>query len=110
MRFEGMGEFKPGATGPATILEWCVAWNVDVVVFPEYSLPPHVLPAVARAGAAMVVVTGSHLVDRAALKEGIYKGLGSLETPALNTAVCPVFSGGNENKHATLSRRSIPNN
>jgi predicted amidohydrolase/tetratricopeptide (TPR) repeat protein len=77
------------------ILEWCAEWNVDVVVFPEYSLPPNVLPDVARVGGAMVVVAGSHLVDRAALKAAVYKGLASPETPALNTAVCPVFSNGN---------------
>ncbi len=79
----------------AAILEWCAEWNVDVVVFPEYSIPPHVLPDVAQAGGAMVVVAGSHLVDRAALKEAVYKVLGSVESPALNTAVSPVFSNGN---------------
>lgn len=76
------------------VLRWCKDWNVDVVVFPEYSLPATLLPDVAREGERLVIVAGSHLVDQEAFRERVYQSLGSTEAPELGTAVSPVFVNG----------------
>ena len=75
------------------ILAACRTWDVDLVVFPEYAVPWEVLGDVADAAGPMVVVAGTHAVDRAARKSGIYERLG-LEPPPLGLSVCPVLCAG----------------
>lgn len=72
------------------ILDWCQGHGVQLVVFPEYAIPAAILPALAEAAGQVVVVAGSHLVDRAALRSKVYERLGATNAPPLETAVSPV--------------------
>jgi tetratricopeptide (TPR) repeat protein/predicted amidohydrolase len=81
------------------ILRACAGWGVEVLVFPEYSIPWQALERVAAETAVapgMIVVAGTHAVSRDALKDGVYERLGWLreQRPALLTAVAPVLRGG----------------
>lgn len=76
------------------VLQWCSSWGVEVVVFPEYSIPHRVIEAIIQGSGSMVVVAGSHFVDRAALRELDYAKLGAPTAPKLGTAVCPVIAEG----------------
>lgn len=78
------------------VLEACRSWKIDIVVFPEYSLPWEILPQIARTADDMVVVAGTHAVDSAAIKEKVYTQLGweSDVVPELGMAVCPVLRSG----------------
>ncbi|MBL9102329.1 MAG: pentapeptide repeat-containing protein [Myxococcales bacterium] len=76
------------------ILAACRGWGVRVVVFPEYSVPWDVLPVVAAAAGDMVVVAGTHQIERDA--RGVYPRLGwpKEQVPPNGTAVCPVLFRG----------------
>ncbi len=76
------------------ILEQCRAWGARIVVFPEYSIPVALLSRVADRAGDMVVVAGTHFVDRDALRSGIYEKLGATMAPELRNAVCPVLYEG----------------
>jgi WD40 repeat protein/predicted amidohydrolase len=76
------------------ILGACRAWDVQLVVFPEYAIPWEILGGVADAAGPMVVVAGTHAVDQAARKSGIYERLGAAEPPPLGQSVCPVLCDG----------------
>ncbi|HEU4404574.1 MAG TPA: pentapeptide repeat-containing protein [Polyangiaceae bacterium] len=80
------------------ILEQCIAWGVRVVVFPEYSIPREVLSYVAglsaRADHDLIIVAGTHTVDRAARKQDPYRALGAERAPPLGQAICPVLHRG----------------
>jgi uncharacterized protein YjbI with pentapeptide repeats/predicted amidohydrolase len=76
------------------VLSQCKAWGVRVVVFPEYAIPAELLDDVAQASADLVVVAGTHSVDRDARKAGVYEKLRAAEAPALESAVCPVIHRG----------------
>lgn len=80
----------------SAILGACRAFNVHVVVLPEYSVPWEILPDLADAAGAMVVVAGSHTVDRAARRSGVYEklGLSTGSLPAMGQSVCPVLHRG----------------
>ena len=67
---------------------------MKLCVFPEYSIPWEVLGGVADAAGDMVVVAGTHRVERAARQSGIYRSLGVETPPALGTSVCPVLHRG----------------
>ncbi|MBL9005301.1 MAG: pentapeptide repeat-containing protein [Myxococcales bacterium] len=75
------------------ILQQCQTWGAKLVVLPEYSVPWQLLPDVVTAGGQMVVVAGTHTVERDARKSGIYQQLG-VEPPPLLSAVCPVLYRG----------------
>lgn len=76
------------------ILVACRGWGVRVVVLPEYSVPWDVLAALAAAAGEMVVVAGTHQVERDS--RGVYPTLGwpKEQVPANGTAVCPVLFQG----------------
>ena len=76
-----------------TLVKQCSEWNVEILVLPEYSLPWEFLYDVAMLDPNMIIVGGTHAVERAARKSGIYQKLG-LKAPATGTAVCPVLYGG----------------
>ena len=76
------------------ILETCRSWSVDLVLFPEYSLPWNLLSEVAEAAGDMVVVAGTHTVDWPALNSGIYEQLHAPALPEAGQAVCPVLHRG----------------
>ncbi|WP_437839308.1 eIF2A-related protein [Sorangium sp. So ce1153] len=76
------------------ILSACREYGARIVVFPEYSVPWEILGGVAEAAADMVVVAGSHTVDRAARRSGAYERLGATALPAIGQSVCPVLHSG----------------
>ncbi|MEM7560270.1 MAG: hypothetical protein AAF394_14215, partial [Planctomycetota bacterium] len=78
------------------ILQQCQAWGVHLVVFPEYSIPYDILADVAAAAKDMVVVAGSHLVERDAIRSEIYSKLSlpSGEIPNPGQAVAPILTNG----------------
>ncbi len=76
------------------VLAQCAAWGARIVVFPEYSIPWEILGGVADAAGEMVVVAGTHTVDRAARRSGIYERLVASAVPAVGQAVCPVLHRG----------------
>ncbi|HSP82019.1 MAG TPA: hypothetical protein VLQ93_26090, partial [Myxococcaceae bacterium] len=76
------------------VLARCQAWNVRLVVFPEYSIPSDILEAVAQAAGDMVVVAGTHTVERNVRRSGLYTGLGATANPETGQSVCPVLHGG----------------
>ena len=78
----------------ATVLEHCRAWGTEIVVFPEYSIPYDILGPTADAAGEMVVVAGTHLVDRPARRSGIYESLGWSEPVPAGCNVCPVLHNG----------------
>jgi len=73
------------------VLQACRAWNVRLVVFPEYSVPAPVLEAVAEAAGDMVVVAGSCFVDRAVRRNPAYERLHAPTRPGLRQNVVPVI-------------------
>ncbi len=78
------------------ILDACRGWGVRLVVFPEYSVPWEILDEVAEAAGDMVVVAGTHMVDRDARRSGVYERLGwpKSELPGTRQAVASVLHGG----------------
>jgi WD40 repeat protein/predicted amidohydrolase len=78
------------------ILDACRGWGVRLVVFPEYSVPWDLLDEVAGAAGDMVVVAGTHMVDRDARRSGVYERLGwpKADIPRARQAVAPVLHGG----------------
>lgn len=71
------------------LLSSCRAWGVKIVVFPEYSLPPDALLAIARDAGDMVVIAGTHSVDR--LRWDVYETLRAERSPQLGESVCPIL-------------------
>ncbi|WP_441288765.1 hypothetical protein ACSRUE_43795 [Sorangium sp. KYC3313] len=78
------------------ILEACRAWSVQILVFPEYSIPPALLESIARTAPDTVVVAGTHFVDDDTLEQRHYEKLGSSadHDELLGCAVSPVLYGG----------------
>ncbi|GAB4563796.1 MAG: hypothetical protein Tsb0020_13270 [Haliangiales bacterium] len=73
-------------------LEACRAWGVKLVVCSEYSVPLELVVPMAEAFGDMVIVAGTHGVERLRSR-GVYDYLGApLPTPG--TAVAPVLYGG----------------
>lgn len=73
------------------ILRACADWNVRLLVLPEYSVPSDLLPEMACVAGDMVVVAGSHAVERGVT---VYADLDWRERPAPGCAVCPVLHRG----------------
>ncbi|UQA57779.1 carbon-nitrogen hydrolase family protein [Polyangium aurulentum] len=67
---------------------------MKIVVFPEYSIPHDLLERVASQAGELVVVAGTHFVDREAIKSGVYERLGVATRPKLRNAVYPVLREG----------------
>lgn len=79
------------------IIRACVRWGVEVLVFPEYSIPWQVLEEVAKEAAeapGMLVVAGTHAVSWKAREVYGRLGWAPERMPAQNTAVAPVIRGG----------------
>ena len=76
------------------ILTTCRTWNVEIVVFPEYSIPWEILGGIVDSAGPMVVVAGTHSVERDARNSGVYQKLGCEQLPGLGTSVCPVLHQG----------------
>ena len=82
-----------------SILAACRRWNVRLVVFPEYSIPYEILGPISDASGEMVIVAGTHSVERDGLKSGLYQKLGwhgdaERPLPIAGQAVCPVLYQG----------------
>ncbi|MEM9489877.1 MAG: NACHT domain-containing protein, partial [Myxococcota bacterium] len=78
------------------ILRACRAWQVDLVVFPEYSIPGELLHAMAGAFGELIIVAGTHAVERRFRRDKLYTRLGwpEADTPAAGQAVAPVLHDG----------------
>ncbi|WP_438036140.1 pentapeptide repeat-containing protein [Sorangium sp. So ce204] len=76
------------------VLAACREYGARIVVLPEYSVPWEILEGVAEAAGDMVVVAGTHTVDQAARRSGVYARLGAAVLPAIGQSVCPVLHGG----------------
>ncbi|WP_437299721.1 pentapeptide repeat-containing protein [Sorangium sp. So ce426] len=76
------------------VLAACREYGARIAVLPEYSVPWEILGGVAEAAGDMVVVAGTHTVDRAARRSGVYERLGAAALPAVGQSVCPVLHGG----------------
>ncbi|WP_181234476.1 eIF2A-related protein, partial [Enhygromyxa salina] len=76
------------------VLERCQAWGVKLVVLPEYSVSAELLPDLAALAPELVVVAGTHAVERAQRRAGIYAQLGWPESPRSGMAVAPVLHRG----------------
>jgi WD40 repeat protein len=69
------------------------SWGVRIAVFPEYSVPWECLPALAQAAGSMVLVAGTHGVERGDEPRAVYDRLG-VAAPVPGTSVSPVLAGG----------------
>jgi predicted amidohydrolase len=78
------------------ILDACRKWSVQILVFPEYSIPPALLDTIARTAPDTVIVAGTHFVDDDTLEQRHYEKLGSSadHDELLGCAVSPVLHGG----------------
>lgn len=77
------------------IVQWCVARDVQVLVFPEYAIPAELLERLAKAAGDCVVVAGSHFVKRAHINQKVYERLGSKQHKDLvGKSVSPVLHQG----------------
>lgn len=54
----------------------CRAWEVRLLVLPEYGVPWELLGKLAALAGNMVVVAGTHTVDHGARRAGVYAQLG----------------------------------
>ncbi|MRG95715.1 pentapeptide repeat-containing protein [Polyangium spumosum] len=79
-----------------SILQTCRSWEVKIVVLPEYSVPWDILAPLAQTAGPMVVVAGTHRVEREGLHSGVYEDLGCTKDtlPKLGQAVAPVLHAG----------------
>lgn len=76
------------------ILAACRRLFVELVVFPEYSIPFELLEQIAQFAPDIVVVAGTHAVEAAALKNNVYERLHWPRQPSGRQSVCPVLFGG----------------
>lgn len=78
------------------VFEACRGWDVRLIVLPEYSVPWEILEDIARAAGDMVIVAGTHYVEREARNSGVYERLGwpKDERPRNGQAVAPVLHDG----------------
>ncbi|WP_437329392.1 eIF2A-related protein [Sorangium sp. So ce381] len=76
------------------VLSACREYGARIAVLPEYSVPWEILEGLAEAAGDMVVVAGTHTVDRAARRSGVYERLGAAPLPTVGQSVCPVLHGG----------------
>ncbi|MBK9262628.1 MAG: hypothetical protein IPM54_22840 [Polyangiaceae bacterium] len=76
------------------ILDACRRFFVELVVFPEYSIPSELLEQIAQYAPDVVVVAGTHAVEATALKNKVYARLDWPQHPSGRQSVCPVLFGG----------------
>jgi predicted amidohydrolase len=75
------------------IIRTCAAWDIQVLVFPEYSVPPECLEHVVPATKGMTVVLGTHSVEAHRVDSGFYAQFG-IAAPVPGTSVAPVAIDG----------------
>ena len=74
------------------VVEFAVQQGVEVLVLPEYSVPVELLDECRKLSAKIVIVAGSHVVNKPALAEyGRLKVANSPGDRGLGRAACPVF-------------------
>lgn len=79
----------------STVLRTLDAWNVELVVLPEYSVPWQILKKVASIAPNMVLVAGTHFVEQDTLRTNTYAELGwAGPRPRVKEAVAPILHGG----------------
>ncbi|MEZ4382079.1 MAG: hypothetical protein R3A79_12080 [Nannocystaceae bacterium] len=76
------------------IVASCRRWRVDLLVLPEYSAPAGLLRGLAEAAGEVMVVAGSHVVDRESLRVCADLGWRGDAAATLGCAVAPVLHRG----------------
>jgi predicted amidohydrolase len=76
----------------ATIARHCERWHCNLLVFPEYSVPPESIAAVLEASGGMTTVLGTHYVETPRARSTFYSDLGLSATPAPGHAIALVSS------------------
>ena len=100
-----------------TILNYCGTRKVDLVVFPEYSIPVQLLPLCAEMSKRLniVIVAGSHTILGTPESRKIYKNLGmdqnldlSVSDPGsdIRLAIAPIFLPNGETRLVLKQSRS----
>lgn len=74
------------------IVQAALIWEAQVLLLPEYSVPPELLVPLTRLAPEIVIVAGTHLVDETSLRA--FKQLGCPSLPKLGQAVAPVLHQG----------------
>jgi hypothetical protein len=82
------------------IVRFCASLKVDVVIFPEYSIPVGCLPMMKSLSERLhiSIVAGTHRVDNG-LAQGLYRSLSENDGPKIQGsmnghAICPIFIQG----------------
>ena len=77
------------------VLEACRGWGVQLVVFPEYSIPGELLTDMASMSDDLIIVAGTHAVERRFRRDKLYGRLGwPREPPRTGEAVVPCCTVG----------------
>ena len=77
----------------SALVEQCAQWHCNLLVLPEYSVPPESIAALLPACGNMVTVLGTHYMEAARTRGTFYSELG-IEAAAAGHAIAPVVSGG----------------
>jgi predicted amidohydrolase len=89
------------------ILRTCAAWGIQVVVFPEYSVPPESLEHAVPATKGLTAVLGTHSVEANLVDKDFYKQFG-VAAPTPGTSVAPIaIDGALRSYQAKLNRNHL---
>lgn len=77
----------------AAIARHCATWHCDLLVLPEYSVPPESIAALLEASGPMTSVLGTHYVEPARTRTTFYSDLG-VNTPEPGHAIAVISSNG----------------
>lgn len=69
----------------AALTEHCAQWHCNLLVLPEYSVPPESIAALLEASGAMTTVLGTHYVEAARTRGTFYSELGLSAPPPGHT-------------------------
>lgn len=77
----------------SALVSQCEQWHCNVLVLPEYSVPPEAIVSLLPACGAMVTVLGTHYMEAARTRGTFYSDLG-IAAAAPGHAIAPVAAGG----------------
>ncbi len=77
----------------AGIIEHCAKWHCNLLVLPEYSVPPECIARLLETCGSMAVVLGTHYVEPTRTRTTFYQSLG-ITNPKAGHAIALVASGG----------------
>jgi formylglycine-generating enzyme required for sulfatase activity/predicted amidohydrolase len=76
------------------VLQVAQEWEVQLLVLPEYSVPSDLLEPLAKVAPEIVLVAGTHAVEKRAIDDGIYQRLGGTQPLEPGMNACPVLHQG----------------